>query len=135
MFCCYDLNYPRHTQLLQIPIAALNGDASGLMVLSLRGNPVRSVPSGAFARLSSLVRLDLSGCGLETLAAGAFDGLTAALQRLMLHSNRLTTMPSNMPPALHEITLHDNRQGSCGNNDFPDLIVNGIKHNCGNKLK
>ena len=79
------------------------------MVLSLSGNPLKVVKSGAFAKLTFLTRLDLSNCQLSTIQAGAFQGLSD-LQRIYLHGNKLRSVEArDIPPSLHGITLHENR--------------------------
>ncbi len=94
-----------------MPSSTLNDDVPSLMSLSLRDNVIPIVRAKAFHRLAHLQKLDLSGCQILEIKSGAFQGLDA-LQRIYLHSNKLTTLDSReLPPSLHGITVHDNRSG------------------------
>ena len=81
----------QYHSFFQIPSSALNRDATSLMTLSLRANPIPVVPARAFLRLAALARLDLSDCGLEAVEGGAFDGLDN-LRRIFLHGNRIVAL-------------------------------------------
>jgi len=79
------------------------------MGLSLKGNPIEVVGAKAFHRLKYLTKLDLSECEITTVESGAFEGLES-LQRIYLHSNKLTTINGrDIPPSLHGLSVHDNK--------------------------
>ena len=72
---------------MQIPSEALNSEATALMSLSFRGNPIETIGTKAFHRLKFLTKLDLSECHISNVEPGAFEGLES-LQRIYLHDNR-----------------------------------------------
>ena len=97
------------TIISQIPSEALNGEATALMSLSFRGNPIETIGTRSFHRLKYLTKLDLSECHISNVESGAFEGLES-LQRIYLHNNRLTTISGrDIPPSLHGLSVHDNR--------------------------
>ncbi len=86
-----DLSY---NLLSEVPSDSF-GDLSQLRELRLSGNPLgggSGLFEGAFADLPALIRLELSGCGLRAIQAGAFDGLDQ-LQWLRLDGNLVWDLP------------------------------------------
>ncbi|KAM3915561.1 type III endosome membrane protein TEMP [Leptodactylus fuscus] len=61
---------------------------SELLSLNLSGNPLHTLPAGAFKTLSHLRTLDLSSCDISRLHSNAFQGLLH-LQTLILRNNML----------------------------------------------
>ena len=79
------------------------------MILSLSGNPITVLKSGAFTHLRQLTKLDLSNCKISEVSSGAFYNLHN-LERLYLEGNRLQNLNElqKFPPSLHGISLHEN---------------------------
>ena len=95
-------------KLDKIPSSSLTA-APHLASLTLRDNPIHSVPKSAFALMSRLVKVDLSGCMLRHLEPGAFSGLPR-LERLYLSDNLLTGVQrvEDVLPVIHGLNLHGN---------------------------
>ena len=95
-------------KLDKIPSTSLTA-APSLFSLTLRDNPIHSVPKSAFALMSRLVKVDLSGCRITQLEPGAFSGLPR-LERLYLNDNLLTGVHrvEDVLPVIHGLNLHGN---------------------------
>ena len=120
---------------------------TGLTMLRLDDNKLRTLPSDAFTGLSSLTALHLNRNRIGTLPSGVFTGLTelrnlqlgqnfltsvdaawfAGLTKvtlLALDTNRLTTLPANVfdsLSALQRLTLSRNRL-----TELPANVVTGL---------
>ena len=95
-------------KLNKIPSSSFSA-APRLTTLSLRDNPIQSVPKSAFLSLSHLVKVDLSGCLIAHLEPGAFSGLPR-LEWLYLSDNLLAGVQrvEDVLPVIHGLTLHSN---------------------------
>ncbi|CAL8266140.1 unnamed protein product [Lota lota] len=78
-------------------------------VLLLSSNRITSVPGQAFKDLRHLQELDLSHNAIETVDAGAFQGVADSLGSLDLSHNRLSRVPRGAFARLRaEVRLSDN---------------------------
>ena len=68
--------------------------------ITLKGNRISTIPSGAFSNLRDLRYLDLASNELQSLPSNIFQGLTS-LESLNLSRNRLGQLPSGL---LHGLT-------------------------------
>ena len=68
--------------------------------ITLKGNRISTIPSGAFSNLRDLRYLDLASNELQSLPPNIFQGLTS-LESLNLSRNRLGRLPSGL---LHGLT-------------------------------
>lgn len=88
------ITLPRNLQYLDLSANSIHHlqpfpvKFSELLYLNLSGNPLHSLPAGAFKRLSHLQALDLSNCELSRLHSDVFEGLLH-LQTLILRNNML----------------------------------------------
>ncbi|XP_072541128.1 leucine-rich repeat-containing protein 3 [Salminus brasiliensis] len=69
--------------------------------LLLSSNHITKIPSQAFKELPRLQELDLSRNAIETLDAGAFQGISESLRVLNLSHNRLRGVPKEAFARLH----------------------------------
>jgi len=67
------------------------------------GNPLVSLPSGVFDKLTSLRYLALANCGIDSIPAGAFSTLPR-LSVIFLDSNYITTLPGDLFAAQRNLT-------------------------------
>ncbi|CAL8341140.1 unnamed protein product, partial [Boreogadus saida] len=78
-------------------------------VLLLSSNHITSIPSQAFKDLHHLQKLDLSNNNIDTVDAGAFQGVADSLDSLDLSHNRLSHVPREAFARLQaKISLSDN---------------------------
>ena len=87
-------------------------------------DPILSLKADDFEGLSGMVILDLSRNHLRTLPEGVFDGLTS-LRRLLMHSNRLTGLPEGVfddLTSLEWLYMHSNRLASLPDGAFDGLV-------------
>ena len=101
-----------------------------LEMLSIRGNRIVHIDSGAFKHLPSLKRLDLSNNRLSNIDTNVFDGL-ANLQQLDVSSNRLRLIADDVfrsLVSLHRLELSRNKLSRipCG---LPMLDWFDMSHN------
>ncbi|XP_063068920.1 leucine-rich repeat-containing protein 3 [Engraulis encrasicolus] len=79
------------------------------VALLLSSNLIRHIPSQAFRNLPRLQELDLSRNRIETVDAGAFQGVTDSLRALDLSNNLLQSVPKEAFARLHaKVRLSDN---------------------------
>ena len=103
-----------------------SGDFAGLTTLvglSLDSNDLTTLPMGVFAGLSGLTRLNLSDNGLTTLPVGVFDDLTR-LTELLLERNALTILPDGVfdrLASLRRLELSNNALTTLSENVFGGL--------------
>ncbi|XP_038067369.1 chondroadherin-like [Patiria miniata] len=101
-----------HNLLTEVPSAISNENfRQTLEDLSLSANPIRALRRDAFSRLIYLHVLDLSRMELDSVHPNAFQGVTAGLQELYLHTNRLQTLSAQTIQGLDDLTmlsLHEN---------------------------
>ena len=89
----------------------------------LSGNPLTTLPTGAFDGLDKVVRMDWSPENLTTLSAGTFRGLTS-LRNLDLSDAKLTELPSGVFEgliSLRYLYLQNNELTTLPSGVFSDL--------------
>ncbi|XP_078139983.1 extracellular matrix protein 2 isoform X2 [Centroberyx gerrardi] len=93
-----------------------------LKSLSLEGNNISSIPEEAFNGIPNLEWINLGKNTLTSagIAAKAFRGLKL-LRRLYLDGNFLEAVPSDLPPALQELKINENRLRQIDDDSFQDL--------------
>ncbi|TRZ00786.1 hypothetical protein DNTS_032832, partial [Danionella cerebrum] len=79
------------------------------VALQLSSNHITKIPNQAFKNLPWLQDLDLSRNAIETVDAGAFQGVTESLRALDLSHNHLQSVPKEAFARLHaKISLSNN---------------------------
>lgn len=77
--------------------------------LQLSSNHITKIPNQAFKNLPWLQELDLSRNAIETVDAGAFQGVTESLRALDLSHNHMQSVPKEAFARLHaKISLSNN---------------------------
>ncbi|XP_068612694.1 leucine-rich repeat-containing protein 3-like [Brachionichthys hirsutus] len=71
------------------------------VVLLLSSNRIKRIPKDAFADLRRLRELDLSHNAIESVDAGAFQGMSEKLRAVDLSNNRLSSLPRDAFAELH----------------------------------
>jgi hypothetical protein len=100
------------------------GLCTGLTMLRLGQNQLRTLPEGVFPGMGALVGLDLSDNELEFLPEAAFWGL-AALRTLCLYSNRLVSLPERLFQGL--VSLRSLYMASNLFDSFPKRLFQGLE--------
>lgn len=60
-----------------------------------------TITSNTITKLSKIKTLSMLSCKIEVIAAGAFDHLSRTLETILLHDNRLKTLPGTLFDALN----------------------------------
>ncbi|KAM4676279.1 decorin [Discoglossus pictus] len=77
-------------------------------LLDLQNNKITEIKDGDFKKLKDLHALILVNNEIKSISPGAFAPLTK-LERLYLSKNHLKDLPTNMPKALQELRVHENK--------------------------
>ncbi|XP_008689084.2 extracellular matrix protein 2 isoform X1 [Ursus maritimus] len=104
--------------LTQIPLLT----APEITSLELIGNSITDIPDGAFNGLPNLERLDLSNNNITSPGTGpkAFKVLKKLI-RLNMDGNNLAEIPSELPSALEELKINENRLQAINEESLSDL--------------
>ena len=95
--------------LNNVPKEALR-DCGYLMVLNLRGNPIRQVPGDSFLKLQELQTLDLAECQITSIQPEALSPLHNLIwlkleNNLLVHLDPLSGFPNSEAISYHNLGL------------------------------
>jgi len=102
---------------------------TNLRSLYLGGNRMKNFPKNAFASLTSLENLDLSGSDLESaVESGALENLPPSFEQLKLNNGGLTRIPSQIfrnNVKIRHLSLFGNKITEIKRDDFKMARLNG----------
>ncbi|XP_062400699.1 extracellular matrix protein 2 isoform X2 [Sardina pilchardus] len=93
-----------------------------LKILSLEGNDITAIPSGAFNGIPNLewINFGKNKITSQNIDPRAFKGLKV-LSRLYMDGNLLEKIPTALPPTLQELKINENNLGQINDNSLEEL--------------